>query len=77
MYIPEEAIDLAMNRNYTVKLCPRKGPSMKCGDRRIWGIREGWQTADLVDSTDESMPGKYFANHLVFDDIMDALRRPL
>jgi hypothetical protein len=69
MYIPEEAIDLAMNRNYTVTLCPRKGPSMKCGDRRIWGIREGWQTADLV--------GARWRNHQVFDDIMDALRRPL
>ncbi len=73
MYIPEEAIDLAMNRNYTVTLCPRKGPSMECGGRRIWGIREGWQTADLVGVG----VGARWRNHQVFDDIMDALRRPL
>ena len=38
-------------------------------NRRIWKIREGWQTADLVD-------GKY-CNHFPMADLVDALMRPL
>ncbi len=68
MYIPEEAIDLAMNLGYAVLLDPRKGVSLERGPRRIWSIREGYQTADLVQ-------GKW-TNHQKFDDVIDALRRP-
>jgi len=69
MYIPEEAIDLAMNLGYTVTLSPKTGASLERGYRRIWEIREGYQTADLVQDK--------WANHQKFDDIFDALRRPV
>jgi len=69
MYIPEEAIDLAMNLGYTVTLSPKAGASLERGHRRIWQIREGYQTADLVQDK--------WANHQKFDDVIDALRRPV
>lgn len=68
MYIPEEAIDLAMNLGYTVTLSPQKGASLQRGPRRIWATREGWQTADLERDK--------WVNHKRFSDIMNAIRRP-
>ncbi len=70
MYIPEEAIDLAMNHGYTVTLSPQKGVRLERGNRVIWKIRFGWQTADIID-------GK-FTNHKKYPDdgILDAIKRP-
>ncbi len=67
MYTPE-AIDLAMNLNFKVTISPATGTRFERGDRYIWPIRDGWQTADLIDG--------YYTNHQKFDDVMDALRRP-
>lgn len=69
MYIPEEAIDLAMNLGYTVTLSPKTGASLERAHRRIWQIRDGWQTADNT--------GTKFINHQKFDSVIDALRRPV
>ncbi len=70
MYIPEEAIDLAMNLGYTVTLSPQKGARLERGPRHIWGIESGWQTADMIDGV--------FKNHqkYPYEKIIDAIRRP-
>jgi hypothetical protein len=68
MYAPEEAIDLAMNLNFTVTISPKDGTRFERGPRHIWGIRSGWQTADVIDGM--------FTNHQKFDSVIDALRRP-
>lgn len=68
MYIPEEAIDYAMNHGYTVTLDPDSGPSMQNGERRIWRTRDGFMTADLKDGS--------YTSHKKFPSVMDALRRP-
>ena len=69
MYAPQEAIDLAMNLNYEVTISPKTGTSFERGPRRIWSTRNGWTTADLIDGR--------FLNHLNFDSVIDALRRPV
>jgi hypothetical protein len=75
MYIPEEAIDLAMNKGYTVTLSPERGVSLDRGSRKIWQIREGYQTADLLPRNDGT--GQfYFTNHIKFDDVVSAMERP-
>ncbi|MDB4461699.1 hypothetical protein N9043_01965 [bacterium] len=38
-------------------------------NRRVWQIREGWQTANLID-------GRY-TNHEKFDNLANALKRGL
>lgn len=69
MYAPQEAIDLAMNLGYEVTISPKTGTSFEHGSRRIWSTRNGWTSADLINSR--------FINHLNLEDVMDALRRPL
>jgi hypothetical protein len=62
-------VDLAMNLNYEVTINNNRGASFQHGDRRVWAIREGWQTADLIDGI--------YQNHEKFESLEDALRRDL
>lgn len=76
-YATENQVRLAQELGYTVTRDQRRGHSFKRAQRHIWaasrrtedGRVPAWQTADLVD-------GRY-TNHQMFDDLSDALRRPL
>ena len=67
--IAKELLGLAMNLNFSFEFGAKDGWHFHRGDRRVWNIREGWQTADLIDGR--------FQNHLKFENLEDALRRPV
>ncbi|GAG09724.1 unnamed protein product [marine sediment metagenome] len=62
-------VKLAMHLNYSMKQDTRVGSTFRLGDRNIWGVYEGWQTADLIDNR--------YTNHKKFIRLSDALNRPL
>jgi hypothetical protein len=62
-------VDLAMNLGYEALINNDRGARFYKGSRVIWAIREGWQTADLIDGS--------YQNHEKFESLEDALRRDL
>ena len=69
MYITNEEIDLALDLGFEVTMSCAKGTTFDRLHRHIWNIRDGWQTVNTtVDGYEE---------HLKFDYLSDALRRPL
>lgn len=66
-YITQDEQDLALNLNFEIRMSPQVGATFNRADRHIWGIREGWQTADLIDGS--------YCNHQRFNDLADALNR--
>ena len=69
MYISEKEVDFAINKGYIITLSPIEGESFKKGNRNIWRIYEGYQTADLIEGL--------YKNHEIFYNVKDALNRPL
>ena len=67
MYLTENEINKALNLGFTVTQCPNKGTSATRGDLHIWNIREGYQTADLIE-------GRY-TNHKKYNNFLDAIQR--
>lgn len=76
-------IELAEDLGYTWDVNQQRGYAFTKEHRHVWpcaatpvsrveahdGPLMAWQTADLIDNT--------FQNHQKFDDLKDALRRPL
>jgi len=67
-YANQEEVGLAMNLNYTMTQDNKKGSKFKRDTRRIWPLREGWQTAEVTDSS-------YLTNYQKFNNLTDALKR--
>lgn len=65
----EESISRAHQLGYSGGYDTRHGVRLQKGSRHIWYCWKGWQTADKV--------GGYFINHQVFDELDDAVDRPI
>jgi hypothetical protein len=63
----EERTAAAMGYAHTRTV--ERGSRFQKGSRNVWAIRDGWQTADLINN--------HYCNHQKFADLTDALRRPL
>lgn len=81
-YATDNEVNLAETLGYRWDVNQQRGHSFTKGDRHVWacaadgqriGDAEGplmaWQTADIING--------YFQNHQKFNDLSDALRRPL
>ena len=66
-YATEQQMELAAELGYTRERSPRNGDSFNKGNRDIWAIQKGWQTADLIDG--------YYQNHQPFYELELALNR--
>lgn len=66
-YATSEQIDEVIELGYEVDCTQRNGHTFSKGDRHIWAIREGWQTADLIN--------QYYRNHQPYRTLAEALRR--
>ena len=59
----------ARELGYNVVRSPKSGTTFSQGKRRVWLTRLGWQTADRIDGS--------YQNHKIFEDLQEALQRPL
>lgn len=75
-YATEKEVEHAEKLGYEVERSTRTGHSFQKGVRRVWAIRDGWQTADLIDN-ELLLTGGYFVNHQKFADLKEALERPI
>lgn len=69
-YADADEITLATNLGYEVSCDQRNGHRFLRGDRHVWAVRDGWQTADLSEDN-------FFINHKSFTDLSEALGRDL
>ena len=71
----------AVRMDYTVNYKVENGyywhESFVKGVRHVWQIREGWQTADLLQNEPCLRLTGQYRNHKTFDNLLDALCRPL
>lgn len=63
----QQEIDHATAKGYTHESDTQRGCSFQKLARRVWSVRDGWQTADLID-------GRY-TNHRKYTDLTEALDR--
>lgn len=82
-YATDAEIQLAESLGYTWDVNQQRGHHFVKGQRHVWacaatptcraennyGPLMAWQTADLIDN--------HYQSHLKFNDLSDALRRPL
>ena len=66
-YATQEEKKTALSLGYTITETTRNGTSFSRGDRQVWSIQNGWQTADLI--------GFVYCNHKKYSDLSDALNR--
>jgi len=57
----------ALAAGFEIRIRSTDGVKLQAGNLHIWKIRDGWQTAELIDGL--------FANHKTFSDLIDALHR--
>lgn len=67
-YATQQEIDHATAKGYAHESDTQLGCSFQKLARRVWSVRDGWQTADLID-------GQY-TNHRKYTDLIEALDRP-
>lgn len=68
MTVDMDELNLAVNRQWTVELSPQKGVSFNQGDKHIWNIKAGWQTARIDEHG-------IYEDHKIFDNLESALKR--
>lgn len=68
-YATREEITLANELGYSVEESIQYGNRFTNGNRNVWAIREGWQTADLIDGS--------YCNHKAYTQLEEALKREL
>ena len=73
-YATEKEDALPLKLGYTHNRDTGRGSSFKKSRRRAWSTRQGWQTADLIKHPED---WEYYAHHLHFKLLSDALNRSL
>lgn len=68
-YATDKEATKALGLGYSVSNSAQMGTSFARGGRHIWSTRLGWQTADLIDGM--------YRNHKFFENLNEALERPL
>lgn len=68
MYATEQELKVAKEMGYEIERSVQRGHSFKLGNRHVWGISDGWQTADIINGL--------YSGHQKFDDLTSALERP-
>ena len=68
-YATDEQVALGEALGYEHEKSFERGSRFTKGQRHIWAIRDGWQTADSF--------GGYYRNHKKFAGIGDALKREI
>lgn len=67
MYATAKEIEHATECGYTHDCNTHRGSRFERGGRRVWGVHDGWQTADIIDGL--------YTNHKKFTDLKEALNR--
>lgn len=67
-YATAEEVDLAVELGYEVECDTHRGHRFTRGNRQVWGIESGWQTADIIND--------YYRHHWPYKTLTEALNRP-